>query len=257
MAVRWGMIVESLSSIEEASEAGFDCVQPTAKLILSLPDEEVNNRQRQIKDQGIAFEVCPVPLPTDVRVTERGFNLYAWLEHLKKAVRRLSELGCRKLTWSDGRARLLPVEGDQTVAKEQVMQFLYMLCEVAAEWEIVVLVEPLGARRTNFLNTLEEFRSILPLVGKENLSATISLRELSAIGLSTAAFASYDRLIKHVHMENPLSSDRVRVSPRDGDGYEYGPFLRALRGIGYSGVISLPEGADRSALTYCKKIWNE
>ena len=256
MAVRWGMMVESLSNVEEALKAGFDCVQPTASLILKLTDGEVKSQQRVVKDQGMAFEVCPVPLPADVRVTERGFNLYAWLEHLKKAIHRLSELGCRKLTWSDGRARLLPVEGDQTVAKEQTMQFLYMLCEVAAEWGIVVLVEPLGARRTNFLNTLQEFCSILPLVGKENLSAAISLRELSAIGLSIAAFPSYDRIIKHVHMENPLSSDRLRVSPRAGDGYEYGPFLRALRGIDYSGVISLPEQADQAALTYCKQIWN-
>jgi sugar phosphate isomerase/epimerase len=253
MAVRWGTMVQSFSGLEKAVEAGFDCVQPTSSLVLNLSYEEVNRP----KDQGMAFEVSPVPLPADVRVTERGFNLYVWLEHLKKAVGRLSGLGCRKLTWSDGRARLLPLEGDQTAAKEQAMQFLYMLCEVAAELGMAVLVEPLGARRTNFLNSMDELRGILPLVGKENLAAAISLRELPAIGLSPASFASYDRLIQHVHMENPLSSESARVSPRAGDGYDYGPFLRALRGIDYSGVICLPEDADLSVLTYCRQIWNE
>ena len=218
MAVRWGMMVQSLSGIEKAAEAGFDCVQPTAGLVLSLPDVEVNRQKRWIKDQGMALEVSAVPLPADVRVTERGFNLYAWLEHLKNALQQLSELGCRKLTWSDGRARLLPLEGDQAGAKEQAMQFLYMLCEAAAVRGMVVLVEPLGSRRTNFLNTLDELRGILPLVGKENLAATISLRELEAISLSTAAFPSYGRLIQHVHMENPLLSDRARVCPRAGTG---------------------------------------
>lgn len=257
MAVRWGMMVQSLSGIEKAAGAGFDCVQPAVSLILSLSDEEVNRQKRRIADRGTPFEVCPVPLPGDVHITERGFNLYAWLEHLKKELKRLSELGCRKLTWSDGRARLLPLEGDQTGAKEQAMQFLYMLCEVAAEWGMVVLVEPLGSRRTNFLNTLDELRGILPLVGRANLAAAISLRELEAIGLSPAAFASHHSLIQHVHMENPLHSDRARVCPRAGDGYDYGPFVRALRGIDYSNVICLPEDADLSTLAYCKQLWSE
>jgi sugar phosphate isomerase/epimerase len=257
MAVRWGVTVESLSGLEKAAEAGFDCVQPTTSFVLNLLDEEVNRQKKRVKDQGIAFEVSPVPLPADVRVTERGFNLYVWLEHLKKALGRLSELGCKKLIWSDGRARLLPLEGDQTAAKEQAMQFLYVLCEAAAESGMAVLVEPLGARRTNFLNSMDELRGILPLVGKDNLGAAISLRELAAIELSLASFASYDPLIRHVHMENPLSSERARVCPRAGDGYEYGPFLKALRGIDYSGAISLPEQADLPVLTYCKHVWND
>jgi sugar phosphate isomerase/epimerase len=179
------------------------------------------------------------------------------VEHLKNVLQRLSELGCTKLTWSDGRARLLPLEGDQTGAKEQAMQFLYMLCEAAAERGMVVLLEPLDARRTNFLNTLDELRGILPLVGKQNLAAAISLRDLEAIGLSVTAFLSHNNLIQHVHMENPLHSDKARVCPRAGDGYEYGPFVRALQSIDYSGVICLPEDADLPALSYCKRIWNE
>jgi len=55
MAVRWGMMVQSLSRIEKAAGAGFDCVQPTAGLILNLPDEEVNRQKRRIRDQGMAF----------------------------------------------------------------------------------------------------------------------------------------------------------------------------------------------------------
>lgn len=255
MGVRWGMMVQSLSRIEEAAGAGFDCVQPTAGLILDLRDEEVNRQKKRIKNQGVALEVSPVPLPPEVRVTEKGFNLYAWLEHLKKALQRLSELGCRKLTWSDGKARLLPLEGDQTAAKEQAMQFLYMLSELAADRGMLVLVEPLGPRRTNFLNTLDEVRSILPLVGKENLSAMISLRELEAIGLLKAALTSYKELIGHVQMENPLSPSGVRTCPRAEDGYDYRAFFRALRAISYSGVITLPEDADASRLSYCKEMW--
>lgn len=90
-----------------------------------------------------------MPLPADVRVTQKGFNIYVWMEHLKAAVHRMAELGCRKLVWSDGRARVLPVEGATAGFKEQVLQFLYMLCGVAANFDMTVLIEPLGPRRTN------------------------------------------------------------------------------------------------------------
>jgi len=257
MSVRWGVVVQNVTQVERAVEAGFDCVQTAASFVPGLSDEELTLQQSLIRDRGVPCEVSAVPLPADVRVTERGFNLYAWLEHLKKALGRLSNLGCRKLVWSDGRARLLPLEGDQTGAREQALQFLYVLCEAAREKGMTVLVEPLGSRRTNFLNTLDEIRGILPRIGKENLGAAVSLRELAPIGLPLEALASAAGLIQHVHMENPHASERARVSPRAGDGYEYRPFLYALRSAGYSGVICLPEEADASALTYCRKLWEE
>ena len=257
MSVRWGVMVQNAAQVERAAGAGFDCVQSVATFAAELRDDELALQERLIKDRGVSCEVSAVPLPVDVRVTERGFNLYAWLEHLKKALARLSKLGCRKLVWSDGRARLLPLEGDQTGAREQALQFLYVLCEAAREKGMTVLVEPLGARRTNFLNTLDEIRSILPRVGKENLGAAVSLRELASIGLSPGALASSGGLVQHVHVENPRASERGRISPSAGDGYEYGPFFDALRSAGYSGVVCLPEEADAPALAYCKKLWGD
>ena len=95
----------------------------------------------------------------------------------------MADLGCRKLAWSDGRARVLPVEGEVAGLKEQALQFLFMLCEAAERFGITVLVEPLGPRRTNFLNSMKEVGEFLPRVGKDNLSSMISLRELEPIGL--------------------------------------------------------------------------
>jgi hypothetical protein len=63
-------------------------------------------------------EVRAVPLSEDVRITQRG------------------------------RARVLPGEGELATLQEQLLQFLYMLCEVAAGSGLSVLVEPLDPRRT-------------------------------------------------------------------------------------------------------------
>ncbi len=255
--MRWGKMVADLSEVDRAASDGFDFVQPVKDLAAGLGDEQILRQKARTLDSGMAFEVCAVPLPADVRVTQKGFNLYVWLEYLKNALHPLAELGCRKLVWSDGRARVLPVEGEIVALKEQALQFLYMLCGVAEDFDLAVLVEPLGPRRTNFLNSMKEVGDFLPRVGKENLSSLISLRELEPIGLSLPDLATYRKLIDHVHMDNPLASGGARICPRPNDGYEYRPFVQALKEMGYSAHISLPEDADAGGLAYCRGLWNE
>jgi sugar phosphate isomerase/epimerase len=256
MGVQWGKMVTEMSQVEQAASDGFDFVQPVKDLAVNLSKEQFRAQLARIQDSALPFKVCAVPLPADVRVTQKGFNIYVWMEHLKNAASRIAELGCRKLVWSDGRARLLPVEGATAGYKEQVLQFLHMLCTVAAEFDMIVLAEPLGPRRTNLLNTMKEMSEFLPRVRKENLSSLISLRELDQIGLSLSNLADYRQLINHVQMDNPRSYDGARICPRPKDGYNYRPFLQALKDVGYSADISLPVDADAGGLEYCRGLWN-
>jgi hypothetical protein len=156
MGVQWGRMVTDLSQADRAAADGFDFAQAAPDLVPGLDGSEVTRQKERLRGGGLPFAVCVVPLPADVRVTQRGFNLYVWTEHVKHALRRMADLGCQKIVWSDGRARVLPVEGEVAGLKEQVLQFLFMLCEAAGSLGISVLVEPLGPRRTNFLNSMKE-----------------------------------------------------------------------------------------------------
>ncbi len=156
MSILWGRQISELSRAAEARAQGFDFVQAVGSSVADLSDQAFRAEKARVADAGIPAAAFTVPLPAEARVTERGFNLYAWTEHLKRAVPRVAELGCRKLLWSDGRARVLPVEGNMAGLKEQVAQFLFLLCDIAANVGIAVLVEPLDPRRTNFLNSMKE-----------------------------------------------------------------------------------------------------
>jgi sugar phosphate isomerase/epimerase len=257
MSIRWGKQVGELSQVVQAAAEGFDFVQPVGSLVADMSGEQLLQHKERVAAEGLPFAACAVPLPAEVHVTQRGFNLYAWMEHLKRTTHRMADLGCKKLLWSDGRARVLPVEGELTGLKEQVLQFLFMLCEVAANFQITVLVEPLGPRRTNLLNSMQEVGEFLPRVGKQNLASLISLRELEPIGLPLARLVDHRALIQYVHMENPQSHEGSRVSPRPSDGCDYRPFLRALKAMGYSGEIGLPSDSDAAALAYCRQLWEQ
>jgi sugar phosphate isomerase/epimerase len=250
--MQWGRMAADLSQADRAAADGFDFVQAAPEFVPGLDDAEVARQwDRRLP---LPFLVCGVPLPAGVRVTEQGFNLYVWTEHVRREIRRMADLGCRTVVWSDGRARVLPVEGEVAGLKEQVLQFLYVVCEAAAAFGITVLVEPLGPRRTNFLNSMSEIAGFLPQVGKANLSSLVSLRELEAIGLGVPGLAEHRHLIGHVQLENPRSAGERRC-PRPGDGVDYRPFVEALKGVGYDGTISLPGDADGAGLAYCRGLW--
>jgi sugar phosphate isomerase/epimerase len=257
MDLQWGRMATDLSQADRAAADGFDFVQAAAALVPSLDDGEVARQKERLRGGGLPFTVCDVPLPADVRVTQLGFNQYVWTEHVRHALHRMADLGCTKVVWSDGKARVLPDEGEVAGLKEQALQFLFMLCEAAGTFGITVLIEPLGPRRTNFLNSMTELGEFLPRVGKDNLSGAVSLRELEPIGLSLQRLRDYRHLIGHVQMENPGSADGVRRCPRPDDGHDYRPFLQALKGIGYAGTVSLPGDADAAGLDFCRRLWKE
>ena len=257
MGVQWGRVAADLSQADRAAADGFDFVHAAPDLVSGLDDGEVVRQQGRLRDGGLPFTVCDVPLPAGVRVTERGFNLYVWTEHVKRALHRMADLGCRKIAWSDGRARVLPVEGEVAGPKEQALQFLFMLCEAAGSFGMTVLVEPLGPRRTNFLNSMSEIGAFLPQVGKDNLSSMVSLRELEAIGLTPVQLPFHRQLIGHVQIENPGPVGGERHCPRPNDGHDYRPFLKALKGLGYADTITLPADADAAGLAYCRRLWTE
>lgn len=257
MGIRWAKVLGSLSSAEEAANDGFESIQVEVGLLSALSDAQLLEIKDQLQRLGLSIAVCTAPLPSAVSITEKGFNTYVWIEYLNKAVRAVAELGCNKIAWNDGRARLLPLEGDTSTAKQQALQFLAMLCDASAPYDITVLLEPLDPRRTNFLNTMEEVADFIARVGRENLSSMISLRDLEGIGMKDLDFDTYANLINHVQLENPRAATLVREPPRSDDGFDYRPFLRSLRRINYQGAITLPKDTHAKELSYCEDLWEQ
>ena len=254
MGVKWGRAVSTLDAVISVSEDGFDVAELAVELLMGPSDDAFRERARELEATGLGFDVFNTLLPGRVQVTEQGFNIYVWSEYLKRALERVAALGGRKIVWSSGRARLLPIEGEVAAAKRQALQFLFMVSELAESHDIQILVEPLDPRRTNFLNTVAEVAEFLDLAGASNLSAAISLRDLEAIGLGHTEFSRYRDLISHVYLENPSVAAGPRAAPGSGDGYDYSSFFTDLKEIGYSGTITLPESADASNLSFCRDL---
>ena len=256
MSVRWAKAIEHSGFdrrgvFTAVADAGFNGVQLPVDHITNLDDSSFFQLKKDLSASGMNAEVCASLFPADVVVSGQGFNLYVWAEYLKKAVGRIADLGCRRVVWNNGRARMMPDEDSMAGLREQTMQFLYVTAEIFATSGLALLVEPLSYRRTNFLNTIEETDSFLESVDRDNIGIAISLRDLDAIGLSPGSLERWKHRIGHVYLENPDASDMVRTAPSPSDRYDYGAFLGALRKIDYDGVVTLPSDATAGTLQFC------
>ena len=130
MKIRWSKTANDSESIVKAASEGFGHIECNVDYVMGIPDDQFLSQKDLFLQHRIIPEVCASILPADVFVTEKGFNLYAWAEYLKKAVYRLSELGCRKMVWGNGRARVLPLEGDTSEMKSQILQFPFQKGDV-------------------------------------------------------------------------------------------------------------------------------
>ena len=254
MSIRWARQVENLRDITVAAKAGFQSVQLPVDGMVELSTADFERFRQELGALGLSVEVCSNLLPREVVVTESGFNVYVWAQYLRRAFARVRDLGVARIAWNNGRARVLPSEEHEVAIREQVMQFLYITCEIAEPMGITVLVEPLSPRRTNYLNTMEEVDTLIGSVGSDNLSAMVSLRDLANIDLPLQDFHRWKHRIAHVQMENPLADEATRTAPAPDDGYDYGPFLKALAEIRYEGIVTLPDESRPETLQYCMDL---
>ena len=260
MNMRWAKRVDRFLDIGQAKEQGFQIVQLPVAEIMRLDDRAFRDVKIDLLESGLSFEVFESPLPEGVNTTERGFNIYAWIEYLKKAIGRISELGCKTLVWGDGQARILPEEGEATVLKENFNQFLFMVAEIAEKKDIVFCLEPLGPKKTNFLNSLEEVASVLGSVGKKNLAITMASSDIVETNIRIEDFVHYRDLIAHAYLDSledfagPIMGKATfpKVSGTPHPIF----FLSILKKISYNKVIALPNNADSETLLLCKEAWN-
>ena len=210
--LRWGKAIAEVSATKQAADTGFNYVAITMEYIMGSDDRQFTLQKKLFGQYQLIPEVCLSVLPAGVVITAPGFNFYYWLDYLKRALQRLANIGCHTLLWRDGAARSLPLEGDETAAKEQCLQFIYMLCRLCEEHGIAVMVEPLSTAATNHLNTVNEVEDFIAQINKSNLHLAISLANATAFCSDIKSANSMAR-IRHICIETLPAFTAASVLP--------------------------------------------
>jgi sugar phosphate isomerase/epimerase len=173
-------------------------------------------------------------LPRDLKVVGPDVNESALLDYARVVFQRCQRAGIQLIVWGSGGSRRIPDGFDRSAARAQFISLARKLGQLASEYGVVLALENLNSKETNFINTLAEAHSIVKEVSHPNIRLCADIFHMLREGESPKAIRKAGNLVVHCDIAENL--DR---SPPGTHGEDFTPFLIALRRTGYRGRITL------------------
>jgi sugar phosphate isomerase/epimerase len=145
-----------------------------------------------------------------------------------------AELGGRDMVFGSPRSRDVPPGEDAGDYWHRSVDSIRQAAESLPALGVVIGMEPLAHSISNFLNTAEEVRRFVAEVDHPNVGLTLDCYSMGdEVIPRSRIIAETGPLCAHVH-----ANDTTKREPGTGD-LDFDEVVRALRGIGYDGWVSL------------------
>jgi D-psicose/D-tagatose/L-ribulose 3-epimerase len=224
-----------LKSVDAAKAAGFDYVELSATEIAGLSDADFEAAAAHLKEVGLPTPAANLFLPATLKVTGPATDPARQMEHVHKALTRLSKLGVEVVVFGSGGARRVPDGFSKEDALSQLVDFGRRAAREARANGITIAVEPLRRQETNIINTAAEGLDLVNAIGDPNFQLMIDFYHLASEQEDPGIVIRAKDHIRHLHMANPQG----RVFPQKWEEYDYAPFFANLKKIGYDKRISV------------------
>lgn len=228
----------TLSEYEKMAEAGYDFAELDIPEIAALTEEDFESFKEKVLRTGLRVLTGSRLFPvTDRTFMTSHFRPSEYRSYLEHACNRSAGLGIKKIIMGNGKARA--IESSQDLEREEIfVGFLKMISEIAGENGMDFILEPLGPKYSNYLNTLPEAAAVIEKVNMPNAYIMADLRHMVWNGEDFSDLIICQKYLKHIHMDYPLSwPARPYISP--DDGYNYKGFIGKLLQTQYNDTVTI------------------
>lgn len=218
--------------------AGFDYAELDLPEIEELSDADFEAFLAKVQKTGfpVLTGARALPLAEPWFFTD-AYDPNAWRSYMARACERAGKLGIKKIIIGNGKARWLLDE--HSIEREQnFIETLSAFAVAADENGIEMILEPLGPDYSNYINTLPEAVRVIKAAGNDNLFLMADLRHLYRGGEPNADIPACKEVLHHVHVDYPCVFP-ARPYPRADDGFDYAPFLAAVKEAGYDDTLTI------------------
>lgn len=164
----------------------------------------------------------------DKRVRERT------IEYLKSLIDFCSDIDGKVLVFGSPKQRNIEKGSSYEEAWERAKEAFASSLDEAKKRGIVICLEPLARRETNFINTAEEAVSLIKEIEHPNFKLHLDVKAMSDEKKKIPEIIRESRdYLLHFH-----ANDANSLGPGFGR-IDFGPIIKALRELEYSGFISV------------------
>lgn len=227
-----------IADYENIKAAGFDYAELDLPEIEELSDEAFEAFCQKVKQVGfpVLSSSRALPIAEPWFFTEQ-FSMDTYKDYMFRACARAKKLGIQKIIIGNGKARWLLDE--TSIQKEHnFIDLLSLFSRICEGSGIEMILEPLGPDYSNYINTLPEAVRVVKEAGNRNLFIMADMRHMVRGGEPFRHIAQCARYLHHFHIDNPETFP-ARPWLSAEDGFDYNPFLDAVRAIAPEGTLTV------------------
>lgn len=235
---------------------GYDYIELSGRQIMSLSDAEFEDFLQLYKKIGFPCrgfnDYCGAQTP----IVGEGSGSQAVLEYAEKICRRGGALGIKTIGIGAPSARTLPEGYLMEQADKEMAAFLKMICPIAAEYGITILLEAVHAHMCNYLTLTPQAAKMVQNLAIPNLAMVLDYYHAMVMGEDLHSLTEFIPLVRHLHFSTDLEN-HARGYVRDEDIPLLRQLLSEAANAGYTGGISIEAAADKLAsdgMACCRRM---
>lgn len=235
MSIRFG-VCTSFENIPALIDAGYDYIEYNFTSLVRMTDEEFRQAKAAVEKYGFYAESFNCFFPAEIRLTGADVDLRLISGHIRAGMARAAELGGKLCVIGSGGSRRIPDGFDFATGYDQFSEVLRIAGDIAAEYGITIVVEPLQEWETNLINTVAECIELVKKVNKPNVKALADFYHVYRSGETLDAIRHNDGWLAHLHLAR---ANDDRAMPYDEDIPKIEEWADAVKQSCYNGRLSL------------------
>ena len=231
-------VCSPIDRVELLEELGFERLELAIASISEMDEEQLAALKQSLEGKKIQVTTGNCMFHGGLPRLFEDEGLKKTREYLAMVMPKLKYLGITTAVFGSGGHRRMPEDIPAEKQRQIICDALTIMEGEARKNGITVVAEPLNKKETNMLLTTEESMSYIRELNLPNLKLLVDLYHFYCEGESLDRIYEYGPYIKHVHIVEPTMRDFMRPD----DAYDYGAFVKALRDVGYDGLLMFEGG---------------
>lgn len=231
--MRYG-ICTGLENWRTVEQMGYDYIECSVTATMKLSEEELETYRQELKTARISCEAFNILFPKTMNFLDGSTSRQELTEYLHRAMALIHSFGASVVVFGSGKCRRCPENMSYGEAYKKLVEVYRLTGQIAGEYGVQVVIEPLSRKETNMICTMAEGAILEADVDHPNVKLLADFFHVMANHDSLEDVKTI-RSFGHIH----IASGNGRRYPVCEEGEEYAAFMEALKAIGYDGRISI------------------
>lgn len=228
-------ICTALTNYQLLEEMGYDYIELSVTATAALEEGIREEYRKKLEASSLKCRAFNILFPKTMDLIGGGTKTEEIREYLHQSMAMVKSFGAGTVVFGSGKCRKCPETMAYGDAYKRLVEVCRMTGEIAGEYGIQIVIEPLSRRETNLICTMAEGAI---------LEADVALPNVGLLSDYFHVMANHDQIediktiknFRHIHI---ASADGRRFPLAENAGEAYREFFQALKAVGYDGGISI------------------